>query len=56
MEKTAPVAVELLPGLIVVVLGPATKELTTLLWDVGLRPVRGQRHGTVGALLAERRS
>ena len=47
---TAPVAVDLPPGLIVVVLGPATKELTTVLWDVGLRPVRGQRYGTVWAL------
>ena len=53
---SAPVSVDLPPGLIVVVLGPATKELTTALWDVGLRPVRGQRYGTVWALTIGRRS
>lgn len=56
MEKTSPVAVDLPPGLTVVVLGPATKELTRVLWDVGLRPVRGQRYGTVWALPTGRRS
>lgn len=49
MEKTAPVAVDLPPGLIVVVLGPATRDLTRILWEVGLRPVRGQRYGAVWA-------
>lgn len=56
MEKTAPVAVDLPPGLVVVVLGPATRELTRILWDVGLRPVRGQRFGTVWAQPARRGS
>lgn len=56
MEKAAPVAVDLPPGLVVVVLGPATRELTRLLWEVGLRPVRGQRYGTVWSQPAERRS
>ncbi len=55
MEQTAPVAVDLPPGLVVVVLGSATKELTRLLWAVGLRPVRGQRYGTVWAQPAKRR-
>ena len=49
MERTESVAVDLPPGLVVVVLGSATKELTRLLWSVGLRPVRGQRYGTVWA-------
>lgn len=49
MESMTPVSVELPTGLIVVVLGPATRELTSTLWRVGLRPVRGQRYGTVWA-------
>ena len=54
MEQTEPVSAGLPPGLIVLVLGPATKELTGTLWRVGLRPVRGQRYGTVWALPPER--
>ena len=54
MGKTSPVAVDLPRGLVVVVLGPATKELTNVLWSVGLRPVRGQRYGTVWAQPTER--
>lgn len=37
-------------GLAVVVLGPASTTLTRALWGAGLRPVRGQRYGTVWAL------
>ena len=52
----SPVTVELPPGLIVVVLGPATPTVTGALWGAGLRPVRGQRYGTVWALPTVRRS
>ena len=38
------------PGLmVVVVLGPANAVVTQALWAAGLRPVRGQRHGSVWA-------
>ena len=53
MHTNEPVAVDLPPGLIVVVLGPATRDLTGTLWSVGLRPVRGQRYGTVWAKPAD---
>ena len=39
----------LYPGLVVVVLGPANAVVTQALWAAGLRPVRGQRHGSVWA-------
>jgi hypothetical protein len=38
------------PGLVVVVLGPPSVGLVGALWGAGLRPVRGQRGGTVWAL------
>jgi hypothetical protein len=56
MVMESPVTVDLPPGLIVVVLGPATLTVTGALWGAGLRPVRGQRYGTVWAQPAERKS
>jgi hypothetical protein len=43
------------PGLVVVVLGPATAVVAGALWRAGLRPVRGQRGATVWAV-PERRA
>ena len=35
------------PGVKVWVLGPAPADLVRVLWAAGLRPVRGQRAGTL---------
>lgn len=49
MDPTA-VTVPLPAGPTVVVLGPASATLIRALWQTGLRPVRGQRSGTVWVL------
>lgn len=49
MDRTT-VTVPMPLGLTVVVLGPGSTALTRALWGAGLRPVRGQRYGTVWAL------
>lgn len=47
MEALQDEKVRLAPGLRVVVLGPAPADLVRLLWDLGLRPVRGRADATV---------
>jgi hypothetical protein len=44
------------PGLVVTVLGPATVALARALWEAGLRPVRGQRYGSVWAVPEQART